>query len=96
MMDKQLWHETPGVLVETDASGSLGFGAICDRRGQTTTQLLDMVSSGAKAGSFFSLSNVQRESRWFRYWSLKLPTSLAYVLSLFAMDRRLDRDIHHH
>ena len=29
MMDGRRWHDTAGVLVETDASGSIGFGAIC-------------------------------------------------------------------
>ena len=29
MMDGRRWHEDPGIVLETDASGSVGFGAIC-------------------------------------------------------------------
>ena len=30
MMDGRRWHRDPGILMETDASGNVSFGAICD------------------------------------------------------------------
>ena len=31
MLDGRRWHDGPGVILETDASGHCGFGAICSR-----------------------------------------------------------------